>query len=58
MHRVRDWEKRYKSRESKPQDLELIRELKLLTEQYLQRIKDLIVSIYPTSTKPGSLREA
>ena len=46
IYRVKDGERRYKNRESKPEDLELIRELKLLKEQHTQRIKDLIVSIH------------
>ena len=31
-------------RESKPEDLELIRELQVLTQQQKQKMKDLIVS--------------
>lgn len=42
--RVSEWEHRYRVRESKPEDLEAIRQLRLLTEQQKQKMKDLIVS--------------
>ena len=38
-----EWETRYKSRDSKPEDLEQIRELTSLTQQQKLKIKDLIV---------------
>ncbi len=42
--RVADWEQRHRRRESKPEDLDLIRELQALTRQQKQKMKDLIVS--------------
>ena len=38
-----DWEQRYKARDSKPEDLEQIRELRILVEQQKLKMKDLIV---------------
>lgn len=41
--RVADWEQKHKRRESKPEDLELIKELQALTQQQKLKMKDLIV---------------
>lgn len=53
--RVVEWEQRYTSRESKPEDLEAIRELQLLTEHQRVKMKDLIVRHYKiiTDFAPG-----
>ena len=42
--RACDWEQQYKSRESRPEDLDKIRELELTTNQLKMKTKDLIVS--------------
>ena len=55
-YRVAEWESRYRARESKPEDLELISELRILTQQQKQRIKDLIVSLdYRASVRETSV---
>jgi len=44
--RIHDWEQKYALRDSRPEDLDQIRELKEATERQKMKIKDLIVSGY------------
>ena len=48
IHRLSEWEHRYKMRESKPEDLEAIRELRMTVREQEQKIKDLVVSDHCT----------
>lgn len=41
--RLSEWEQRYKMRGSKPEDLDAIRELKMIVREQEQKIKDLVV---------------
>ena len=42
-HRLSDWEQRYKTRDSKPEDVEAIIELRMIVGQQQQKMKDLVV---------------
>ena len=41
--RLSEWERRYKSRDSKPEDIAAIRELRSIVREQEQRMKDLVV---------------
>lgn len=43
--RLGEWEQRYRTRESKREDLELIKELKSIVQQQKMKMKDLIVRL-------------
>lgn len=44
IHRLTESERRYRSRDSKPEDLEAIQELRLIVQEQERKIKELVVS--------------
>lgn len=52
--RLSEWEQRYRARESKREDLELIKELKSIVQQQKMKMKDLIVRLKLAKTSAFS----
>ena len=42
--RISEWQHRYHARDSKPEDLETIKELKMIVREQEQKMRELIVS--------------
>ena len=44
--RISEWQRRYHARDSKPEDLETIKELKMIVREQQQKMKEFIVSCF------------
>lgn len=41
--RISEWQRRYHARDSKPEDLEMIKELKIIVREQEQKMREFIV---------------
>ena len=53
--RISEWQRRYHARDSKPEDLETIKELKMIVREQEQKMREFIVSHFREITDKPQL---